>query len=161
MAKSKSRETPMYTVWRPDLGETEDQGKQYGALDVECAAELYAAYCHRHRDGWEWSWPVVFYVKDPDGKVFAVTVERESVPEFNAGCPMPLPMERACHVLWDGRALCEDPRLGDHWPDNQKFFTVGNLQRGDALVSEITCKGCQSRAPGLLEGLRGIRAGVP
>jgi hypothetical protein len=57
--------------------------------DATEAAEEFAAYCHTRRDGWEWSWPVEFVVHDGES-FWLVSVERETVPEFNAGRPSKL-----------------------------------------------------------------------
>lgn len=85
---------PMYRVWRPLHDETEETGGQrgkpaeYGAIDERSAALYHANVCHAHRDGWEWSWPVTFRVKNmATGKVWDIEVERHSVPEFVANTP--------------------------------------------------------------------------
>lgn len=156
MAKP-SRETPIYTVWRPDI-EPEDEGKPYDAIDVPCAANLYATYCHRHRDGWEWSWPVTFRVRDPDGAIWVVEVELEMVPEFLPGKPLPMDMPTMVHVLYGG-ALCGDPRLRDHWPDNQKFFKVDEIRRGDANVSKVSCDRCKRMASQIIMAMDQIGVG--
>jgi len=48
------------------------------------AAEAYADYIHRERDGWEASWPLTIRVRSPDGSVHDFEVERETVPKFHA-----------------------------------------------------------------------------
>lgn len=59
--------------------------------DVEKAAELYAAYFHSQRDGWESTWPIEFVVHDPIANTYVVIeVERETVPEFHASKPRTL-----------------------------------------------------------------------
>ncbi len=57
--------------------------------DVGEAAEIYADFCHANRDGWEWSWPQEFVVFDQSA-YWVVSVDRETVPEFNAATPQPL-----------------------------------------------------------------------
>lgn len=100
-------------VWRHDeftefdADEREDRAwappNQHGVLypenfrvitDVREAAKLYADYCHARRDGWEWSWPVKFVVDDGAAYV-VIEVEREHVPEFRAGNPVPLTIQEA------------------------------------------------------------------
>lgn len=81
-----------YRVWRPDHDETEwdaaNRGWHYDAFDERSAAEHHAMFCHNTRDGWEWSWPVVFRVKDlATGKEYDIEVERHTVPAFEAGKP--------------------------------------------------------------------------
>lgn len=82
MAKS-ARETPLYTVWRHDLGETSCDGAQYGALDVRAAAELHARYSAR-RTG---QGTGEYYVQDPDGTNWRVSVRRRDVVEYHAQKP--------------------------------------------------------------------------
>jgi hypothetical protein len=89
MAK-QNRKTPIYKAWRHECDEKEADARQYGALDVAAAAKLWAAYAHSHYNGWEWSWPIVVRVRDPDGKLWDVEVERETVPDFIPGKPRPV-----------------------------------------------------------------------
>jgi len=92
-----------YRVWCLTWEDTEESGKSYPdkptvkggyleqilandrwALDAKDAAEIYADWCHRQRDGWESSWPLTFRVRSPDGNLSDFEVERETVPEFHA-----------------------------------------------------------------------------
>lgn len=52
--------------------------------DASDAAEAYADYAHRNRDGWESSWPLTFRVLCPDGSTADFEVDRECVPKFKA-----------------------------------------------------------------------------
>lgn len=73
-----------YFVWRNDDGNVD--GKRYVADEPRNAAKQAAAYDHAHGGGWEWSWPIEYFVRDPStGKKYLVEVERESIPEFVAG----------------------------------------------------------------------------
>lgn len=76
---AKSRETPLYVVWRPELGE--GASGTYGSLDVKTAAEVHARYQCAHVT----TWPVLFHVRDPEGTVWHVWVERKQVFEYVAG----------------------------------------------------------------------------
>lgn len=76
--------------WRPDYSETVDDADEFEIKhfdptdDLDFAAEEYAEYYHSNRDGWECSWPIVFYIADEDGKFLGrVSVERESRPHFS------------------------------------------------------------------------------
>jgi hypothetical protein len=86
-----------YKVWCADEGEHSGGAKTYPrapdadnidrdwAMDADDAARLYADYCHSNRDGWEWSWPADFMVRDVEANaVHQFSVERETVPEFHA-----------------------------------------------------------------------------
>lgn len=80
------RSSPLYKVWRPDVGETEDTAREYAAHDVPSAAAAHSRHCHYHLGGWEWSWPITFHVKDPtNDRTYSVEVEREMIPEFVPG----------------------------------------------------------------------------
>lgn len=86
-----------YRVWLAE--ETDDEGKTYprvpssSSADIDSwatseseAVRLYAEHCHNQRDGWEWSWPIEFLVRDEETKkVLLFDVERETVPEFWCG----------------------------------------------------------------------------
>jgi hypothetical protein len=93
-----------YKVWRADEGEEDGSAKTYPrtppspsansvfvsndtwALDDHDAVMTYADYCHSQRDGWEWSWPTDFLVRDmKTNTVQKFNVDREEVPEFHAG----------------------------------------------------------------------------
>lgn len=52
--------------------------------DARAAAERYAEYCHRQRDGWECTWPLTFRVRSEDGTVQDFEVDREMDPVFSA-----------------------------------------------------------------------------
>jgi hypothetical protein len=85
MAKADREPVVLYRVWRPDYGETEQTAANFGCLDERAAATYFAGVCHRHRDGWEWTWPQTFRVKNlATGKTFDIEVERHLVPEFEA-----------------------------------------------------------------------------
>ncbi len=85
---TRGKAEPNYRVWRPDVGETDDDGTDYGAFDECSAAEHHAMFCHNQRSGWEWSWPVTFRVLVlATGRLFDVEVDRHTVPEFEAGRP--------------------------------------------------------------------------
>lgn len=168
MAKRARVQQPMYRVWRPELDETEeDNGQEYGALDVASAARRYAEDGANHRS-WE-HFPVVVHVRviDPaqvghakHDKVFVVEVEQIAVPEYVAGKPLPLEMEPATHALWSGRPICNDIRLtlplakwpeGQTWVDLQAF--VETVKTGCAK-----CATCLRRAKLHLDGLKQIGA---
>ena len=159
MSKSRSstRETPLYRAWCVDAGETDEDGAaNYGALDVACAAKLHANY-RANRGDYE-SWPKVLHVRDPDGSVWVVEVDRELVAEYIPGKPLPLVMAQACHAIWSGRVpLCEDARLRGHWPDDQKFIKLDEIMRGAAKVEDISCEKCRRRAPGIITGLTALK----
>lgn len=91
-----------FRVWCISWADTEEQGKSYPdrpkvaglveqiiandswALDAGNAAEMYADFVHRNRDGWESNWPLRFRVRSPDGSITDFEVEREFEPEFSA-----------------------------------------------------------------------------
>lgn len=75
----------VHRVWREDEDEFND-GRSYDDDDARDAAKSAADYDHSSRDGWEWSWPVTYLVRNMETlKCYKVEVERESVPEFWAG----------------------------------------------------------------------------
>jgi hypothetical protein len=104
-----------YRVWCPSLDDTEDDACEistldagahwdaternraritlpsYRSLDAKDAAEVYADYCHAHRDGWDATWPLDFRVKCEDGSIVDFEVDREAVPEFTARKKRPTP----------------------------------------------------------------------
>lgn len=65
-------------------------------VDPESAAEVYAAYAHDNRDGYEDTWPLAFRVRCPDGSTVDIEVEREYEPRFTARM-MAAPGEDADH----------------------------------------------------------------
>ncbi len=174
MAKRARAIEPMYRVWRPDLGETE-QGdcREYGALDVASAARRYAEDGANHRD-WE-HFPVVVHVRviDPQqvghakhDKVFVVEVEQHMVPEYIAGKPLPLEMEPAVHALCSGRPICNDIRLGHPpatWPEGQTWVDLRNFENaadgsGGRISKAAKCETCARRAKLHINGLKQIGA---
>lgn len=86
MKKRRGEEATAYLVCRQDEVEDPDYLTTYYA-DGPCnAAKQAAAHDHAHRDGYEWSWPIVYVVKDAStGKRFSVGVAREIVAQFVAG----------------------------------------------------------------------------
>jgi hypothetical protein len=87
MAKADREPIPLYRVWQPG-DESEEDGRDWGALDLERAAQVHADYCYRHRDGYEWSWPATFHVRDPvSGKVYEISVDLDMDPVFRPGRP--------------------------------------------------------------------------
>lgn len=85
------RPTEMYKTWRHEVGETEDDAREWVAIDVRRAAQCWAAFAHRHLSGFEYTWPIVVRVRDPQGKLWDVMVDRVMVPEFEADKPQPVP----------------------------------------------------------------------
>ena len=81
----QDRTTPIYLAWDPDNG-SEADAKRYGALDVACAARIYAERVYTH-DGDYWCPPVVM-VRDPDGKLFRVAIKMDMEPVFRASEPV-------------------------------------------------------------------------
>jgi hypothetical protein len=60
-----------------------EKNKINQVADPRIYAELAAEYCHNHRDGWEWCWPITFTIVSDDGTEANVEVERENVPQFS------------------------------------------------------------------------------
>lgn len=52
--------------------------------DPQIFAEEAAEYCQNRRDGWEWSWPVVFVILDGEKEVGRFEVHRDYDPVFSA-----------------------------------------------------------------------------
>jgi hypothetical protein len=52
--------------------------------DASDAAEAYADYVYRMRDGYEDTWPLTFRVRGPDGQIADFKVDCQHVPEFSA-----------------------------------------------------------------------------
>lgn len=118
------------------------------------AAEAYADYAHDNRDGQDASWPLVFRVRGPDGATQDFEVHRDFVAEFSAS-PVKPP---ATHVLWGGRALCEDSRLRvvpRDWPAGERWISLADVADGAAEPSD-RCEACWAKAPALVEGIRQI-----
>jgi hypothetical protein len=85
-AKRNERTHHTYTVWPADENESDGTGVEYAALDLGCAAELYASHFFRNRDGWNAKWPMTFSVRDNQtGKLYEIKVELSPVPEFVSG----------------------------------------------------------------------------
>jgi hypothetical protein len=82
----KDRSTPLYKVWWPEGGQDDDDGIDYGALDVRSAARLWSAAAHR--DDPATQFPITLRVRDPKGRQWDVEVERIAIPEFEAGKPV-------------------------------------------------------------------------
>lgn len=77
---------PWFTVWRLDTPSGIDGGHAYSSPDARMAAQVHAAYFHRHGNGAAMAWPLVFYVRDDaSGQVYEVDVQRVMLPEFTAG----------------------------------------------------------------------------
>lgn len=84
MAKADRQPILLYRVWDP-LNESPHDGREYGAIDTECAARLHAEYHYSHQDGYERKWPLTFHIIDPhDGQTYAVDVEIDMRPVFHA-----------------------------------------------------------------------------
>ena len=160
MTRPRNVDDKAYAVWRPDCV-TEKYARYYDASEAAEAAQFAAERDHA-QDGWEWSWPVVYHVRLCESdQIYAVSVDREMVPEFVAGKALPLLMPAAVHVLWGVRALCEDIRLSGvpaDWPDEQTWISLADLNdgRSEKAMFNVTCEKCARRAPGLLVGLQQI-----
>lgn len=84
----------MWLVWRDH--EDRDDAIRVSALDASGAAGRAGSLFHAHRDGWEWTWPIDVIVEHfPSGDRYAITVNREIVPEFWTGRPRYLGRENA------------------------------------------------------------------
>jgi len=70
--------------------------------DAKAAAEAYADYAYRQRDGWESTWPLVFRVRGSDGQVTDFDVDCQHVPEFSAS-----PLERPADLCADSCERCD------------------------------------------------------
>lgn len=164
MGKRPPAFTPLYRVWRAE-DEEEESGRDYGALTVSDAARLYADFFHRHRDGWECTWPLVFLVRALEtNMLYAVSVSREMVPEFYADEGLSFAdFAPAHHLVYGMEAMCGDPRLAapkESWPVGQSFVEVKALVAlGESTLGpEITCKGCRKRGAPLFARLVEARA---
>jgi hypothetical protein len=75
-----------FEYYIPDHDETAEDAREVDCLycDPEDVAEAAAEYCHVHRNGWEWSWPIVFAIIGHDGTETRLSVDRVAVPEFRA-----------------------------------------------------------------------------
>lgn len=82
-------------IWRPLYDEKMETAEVFKAVNfdcfedpkanLECVGETYAEYFHDHRDGWECSWPMEFYIATMDDKFLGVVeVDRRSTPVFTA-----------------------------------------------------------------------------
>lgn len=146
----------MKTSFKVTRLDYDDSAREYEAYDAEDAACAAAEWDHG-RDGWEWTWPIVYKVVDlTTGKELAVEVEREHVPSFFATSAKPLDMPSAVHVLWGSEVCCGDIRLKrsrDEWPENQQHVTLASINEGSKMLSDVTCERCATRAAQLVESL--------
>lgn len=151
----------MYKVWARDV-EDEESAAEYGALDVESAAEIHASYGHRAREFYECSWPMVFLVVDPDGKTFAVEVERDLVPEFRGSSPAALAdFAPAIHVTENGHGtpMCCDIRLPPahrDWPAGQHAIAFYKVT--EEKLADGACPRCVKAYRSRVNFLASIRA---
>lgn len=82
----------MLKYYIPDHGEGPEDARELKPRfehrrvpeDPEHFVEEAAEYCQSHRDGWEWSWPVVFVVLNGDTEAGRFEVHREFEPTFSA-----------------------------------------------------------------------------
>ncbi len=111
----------LYRVWVADEYE-EDSNKEFPAYAPDRAAIEYAAWAHRHRDGYEWSWPVVFCVRELRanvdegigrarnyaGPVYKISVDRDFDPSFYASARNVDPVPPGSHDRFnkDGDPIC-------------------------------------------------------
>jgi hypothetical protein len=75
----------MLKYYIPDHGYTQEDAEEVPNCkesDPEDFAKIAADWCHARKDGWEWTWPVIFAVIDESGKEHRIEVSREIVPEF-------------------------------------------------------------------------------
>lgn len=151
-----------YMVWRDDEDEAEC-ARKYEAYDVHDAAQDAAAWDHSNRDGWEWSWPIVYKVRDvATDQLWAIEVDRETVPEFHAGREAPYPMPPAVHVLYSQRTMCEDIRLRSvpgSWPEGQTWISIDDAATKPEQLEKVTCAGCAKRTKWHIEARAAI--GLP
>lgn len=166
-----------YRVWCLSWGEEEEHGADVVGYDIFShdyareergvvyipstslgtpagAAEAYADYVHGNRDGYEATWPLAFRVRCSDGSTADFEVAREYVAEFRAS---PIKVS-ATHVLWGGRALCDDRRLRGvprDWPAGQRWISLKDVADGTDAPPD-PCETCWAKAPGFVEGIRQI-----
>lgn len=169
MGKRTGVEQPMYRVWRPDLGETEETGEEYAAIDVKSAARRYAEDGAAHKS-WE-HFPVVVHVRvlgSPGWIVpaslegtWVVEVERHFVPEYCASTPLPAKMPKQVHALWNASPICLDIRLAGaraDWPEGQGFENLKHFLDATLPKGFKRCEECARRAPRQIESLKLIGA---
>lgn len=57
----------------------------YGeAMSASDAAEVYADHIHSHHEGYEFTWPITFRLRSPDGTEEDFEVSRDFDPVFRA-----------------------------------------------------------------------------
>jgi len=148
-----------FTVWRKE--DSDAEARVVRAWSAKHAAEKQA------REDWLGGlapWPISYCVRDgASGTIWVVDVALVTQPTFVALDAREVEMPAATHVLWGGRALCEDLRLrtvpGD-WPAGQRWISlkdvadVAELQARHALPDR--CAACWVKAPTLVEGLRQV-----
>jgi len=69
----------------PNYGESVEDAREIPRnteTDPSWFAKQAADWCHARRDGWEWSWPVIFIVVDENGSEHRFEIDREMAPEF-------------------------------------------------------------------------------
>jgi hypothetical protein len=116
----------------------------------------------RAREDWlagATTWPTTYCARDGlTGNVWVVDVTIAMEPSFIAFDARVVPMPPATHVLWGGRALCEDKRLRGvprDWPVGHRWISLKDVADGVAAPPD-RCAACWTKAPGLVEGLRQI-----
>lgn len=105
------------------------------------------------------TWPITYCARDcGTGTIWVVVVALAMQPSFVATDACEVPMFPATHVMWGGRALCEDLRLRGvprDWPADQHWISLKDIVDG-AEIPPNRCETCWARAPGIIEGLQQI-----
>lgn len=143
-----------FSIWRRDQSDAD--ARPIKAWSGQEAAQKRAKedWLAGHTD-----WPVSYCVRDSvSGKIWAIDVALATQPSFVALDAREIEMRPAVHVLWDGRALCEDLRLRGvprDWPDGQQWISLKEIADGSGKPPDA-CASCWAKAPELIAGLRQI-----
>jgi hypothetical protein len=145
-----------FAVW-PEAG-TDADAQSYVAPTAKHAAE------QRARDDYnkgENVWPNTYSARDnKTGTIWTVLVGVVAQPTFVTLDAHEVFMLPASHVLWGGRALCEDLRLRgvpSEWPSGHSWTSLETYAKGVDLPPNH-CATCWARAPGILVKIRQIKA---
>jgi hypothetical protein len=150
-----------FAVWPHDG--TDADARPYRAATASQAAELRARddYCAAVSEADDGAWPRGYCARDErTGHVWSVLVGVVAKPSFVALDVYEVDMPPATHVLWGGRALCEDLRLRgvpDDWPADQRWISLRDVANGAEAPAD-RCEACWPRAQGLVVALRQIGA---
>ena len=152
MTARDDKDVPFW-VWPRDATDAYARSCRRLALSPKQAAEIRA---HEDWINGQASWPITYCVRDcVNGTIWEIDVAIERQPTFVAYEARVIEMPAATHVLWGGRTLCGDLRLGvpGRWPDGHRWISLKAVADGVEAPPD-RCETCWEKAPGRVDELR-------